>query len=442
MALWIPAFWIGIIGSRPISAWLGLGGAANELDGSPADRLLYTVLIFAALVVLVRRQVNWLDVLARNRWLSIYFIYLGISTVWADHPFVSLKRWIKDIGNLLMVLVVLSEADPASAMKNVLLKCCSFLVPMSVLYIRYYPQMGRYFDRWSWQYSYGGVTTDKNSLGMSLFLCGIGLFWSFMDIWAQRASHKKDIFAHLLLILMCLWLWHTANCATSLACSVVGLVLLVALRKPVIQTFVQRVGFLGLFIPFLIIVSLSLVFNPFELLTSVLGRDMTFTGRTLIWQRVLHFDINPIFGAGYFSFWDGPRADEISNDLGFFFRIQEAHDGYLETYLNGGLIGLTLILTVLFGGFRKAASRVGVGGSFDAFRLAIIFGLIFYNVTESGLCGLETLWIALLLVVVEPLPSAALKKAEDCKYGGNDDERTTDGNDSICSSISAASCPG
>lgn len=431
--------WIGVVGSRPVSVWFGLSaGAVSESDGSPVDRLLYSVLILAALVVLVRRQVNWLDVLARNKWLCLYFIYLGISTTWADDPFVSVKRWIKDVGNLLMVLVILTESDPSSAMKCVLLRCCSFWVPMSVLYIKYYPQMGRYLDPWIWQYSYGGVTTDKNALGTSLFLCGVGLFWSFMDIWDQKTKSKKDIFAHLLLIFMCLWLWHIANCATSLACSVIGFAFLFALRRPAVRTIVQRVGFLGLFIPFLILLTLSFLFNPVGLLASMLGRDMTFTGRTFIWQRALQSDINPIFGAGYFSFWDAPRAEKISSDLGFFFRIKEAHDGYLETYLNSGLIGLALILIVIFGGFGKAARSVGSGNSVDAFRFAVFFGIIFYNITESGLCGLQTLWITLLLVVVEPLSSTASKKAEDSEYSGDDGERFEGGNDFIRSPAPAA----
>ncbi len=432
-ALWIPVLWITIIASRPVSVWLGynVGNADIDQEGSPIDRYFYLILILAAFLVLQRRNISWKSLIAQNKWLAAYFIYLGISVLWADDPFVSFKRWIKEIGNICMVAIILSEQDPAVALKSVLFRCSCFLIPLSVLYIKYYPDLGRYFDRWTWQYSYGGVTTNKNSLGMGLFLCGMGLFWSFIDIWRRRAEHKKDVIAHLLLIIMCLWLWHIANSATSLACSLIGVTVLIGMRMPALRNAVQRVGLFGFFIPLISILILNALFNPLEIATESLGRNMTFTGRTFIWQRVLKSDINPLIGAGYCSFWEGARADRISEDLGFFFRLQEAHNGYLEVYLNSGLIGLALILGVLFSNFRKAAMRVGGGNSFDAFRLAILMGVIIYNMTESQFAGLQVLWISLLLVVVEPLASSVLNANKSFDFSGDGVNKSESDNNSV-----------
>ena len=59
---------------------------------------------------------------------------------------------------------------------------------------------------------------------------------------------------------------------------------------------------------------------------------------------------NPLVGTGYESFWLGPRLKDVWAQTGA--GINEAHNGYLEVYLNQGLIGL-----VLLGGFLIASYR-------------------------------------------------------------------------------------
>ena len=51
--------------------------------------------------------------------------------------------------------------------------------------------------------------------------------------------------------------------------------------------------------------------------------------------------INPIFGTGFESFWLGKRLEQLQGI--FFFFPNEAHNGYLEVYLNLGLMGLFIV---------------------------------------------------------------------------------------------------
>jgi O-antigen ligase len=400
-SLWIPVLWLSIIGSRPASSWLGLVPANADSEGSPYDRLVFLALIFGAFVVLIRRKVSWAKVAAGNKWLFLLLLYLGISTLWADDPFVSFKRWFKEIGNISMVLVILSEEDPASAVKSVLFRCSVFLIPTSVLLIKYYPDLGRYYNPFIWTYSYGGVTTDKNALGMTLFACATGLYWGLFDLWSQRARHRQEIIAHLLLMGMCLYLFAKANCATALTCSTLGAGILSAMKVPKFQNALQRVGLWGLIGIALLTLLLNAIFNTVEAVVEGLGRNMTLTGRTDIWREVLRVPIDPWIGAGYFNFWQPERAESVSTALGFFFTIKEAHDGYLEVYLNSGLIGLTLVAIVLLGSARRIINELGADDSLQAFRFAVLVGAMLYNITESALCGLVMLWVMLLLVFMK-----------------------------------------
>lgn len=419
-ALWIPILWLCIIGSRPASSWLGMEPANADSEGSPFDRLVFLALILAAFVVLMRRKVSWMKVAGANKWLFLLLIYLGISTLWTDDPFVSFKRWIKEIGNVAMVLVVLSEDDPASAIKSVLFRCAVFLIPTSVLLIKYYPDLGRYYNPFIWTYSYGGVTTDKNALGMTLFTCAFGVYWGLFDLWSRRSKYRQEIAAHLLLLVMCLYLFGKANCATALACSTLGAGILSAMKVSAFRNALHRMGLWGLTILALITLALNAVFNPVQAVVEGLGRNMTFTGRTDIWREVLKIHIDPLIGAGYYNFWQPERAEVVSSALGFFFTIKEAHDGYLEVYLNSGLIGLTLIIILLLGSANRIIKELGMGDSYQAFRFAVLVGGMIYNITESAFCGLVLLWVMLQLVIMNfPRVSNAVA---DAKFAADNEE--------------------
>src|SRR5262245_12206928 len=115
-ALWIPTAWLAIGASRSISEWLGASMAMQSpdeyLDGSFLDALVFAGLELAAVNVLAGRRGRCRDILRSNGPLLVFFAYCLISVVWSDYPFVAFKRWTKAVGNLLMVLVIVTDPDP------------------------------------------------------------------------------------------------------------------------------------------------------------------------------------------------------------------------------------------------------------------------------------------------------------------------------------------
>src|SRR4051812_26825818 len=76
-ALLIPELWIAILASRPISTWLGGGGAESDMDSNVINTLTFGLLIFLALIVLNRRGVDWGGVIGNNKALFLMFLFLG-----------------------------------------------------------------------------------------------------------------------------------------------------------------------------------------------------------------------------------------------------------------------------------------------------------------------------------------------------------------------------
>ncbi len=59
-ALWLPITWLAIVGSRPVTLWLGIRSGylsvQQQMDGSPVDRLVYEILLALGIVVLMKRR--------------------------------------------------------------------------------------------------------------------------------------------------------------------------------------------------------------------------------------------------------------------------------------------------------------------------------------------------------------------------------------------------
>ena len=107
-ALWVPVIWIFITATRLPSQWLGVrvGLAAQALEeGNPLDRIIFFALDSAGdrhPDIEVFRMGRFL---ARNVALMAFLSFALVSVVWSDFPFVSFKRWFRDLGNYLVILV-------------------------------------------------------------------------------------------------------------------------------------------------------------------------------------------------------------------------------------------------------------------------------------------------------------------------------------------------
>jgi O-antigen ligase len=121
-------------------------------------------------------------------------------------------------------------------------------------------------------------------------------------------------------------------------------------------------------------------------LASAVGKDPTLTDRTKIWAFLLSMHTNPVVGTGFESFWIGPRLQWFWNNAGLG-HINEAHDGYLQIYLELGWVGLALLAIFLLAAYRKICHQLDSSSSIALLGLAVWTALLFYNVTETAFEG-------------------------------------------------------
>jgi exopolysaccharide production protein ExoQ len=399
LALWIPVIWIAILGSRLPSQWLGgnLGRVAEAMEeGSGLDRAVYTFLMLLAFGVLVSRSLAWGRVLVLNAVLVAALCFALLSVLWSEYPFVTFKRWGRDLGVYLMILVTLTDPRPYEAIRTVLRRTCYLLIPLSILLNKYFPHLAKEYDSWTGLGYYMGAATSKNMLGLLCMVSGLFFFWDTLTRWAHRKERRTQriICVNIAFIAMTLWLLREAGSASSNVCLVLGCLIIAAAHS---KFFRRHPTVLMTLIPIGISLYLLLEFvfgiDIIAALAELVGRNPDLTGRTKIWRVVLSTNTNPIVGTGYESFWLGPRLLWIWQQVG---PINEAHNGYLEVYLNLGLIGLLLLVAFLITSYLTIVRVTKASPTNGSLSLALWTILLFYNVTESSFQP-QLLWSVFLL---------------------------------------------
>lgn len=397
---WIVVAWLFIHGTRPVSVWLGLEGSNSRDEGNPVEASINLVLIVAAVMVLLRRRIQWPELIKANKWLFVIYIFWFMSILWSDYSFITFKRLFKEVGNIFMVLIVLTDRDSSETIRAVCVRFAYICIPLSIILIRYYPQWGRTFVGYHRDtLMYTGVTTQKNLLGVLVLVSALFVLWDILEHRGKKppATDKLIYTSNVLILLMCWYLLLLINSATSLVCAVVGTVLFLTFGLPSFRQHPARIEVFGLSAA-VILALLDSVFDIRKAFVESLGRNMTLTTRTEIWEIVRDYQDNPLVGQGFESFWAGERLEVLADKT---FGIIQAHNGYLETYLNGGLIGVGLLVIVLFSAYKRLRKKLVSGKRENCIRFTIFLTAIIYNYTEASFFKLGALWFVTSFAILE-----------------------------------------
>lgn len=385
-AVWVPTLWLMLCGSKPLGRWFGSGASmvmvGNEEAGSPHDRLVLSILIILALLIVYRRRIKWSWILKDNFWLILLFLYLGSSILWSDFPLVSFKRWMRLCGAIPIALVVLSERSPLKALESVFRRCAYVLIPFSLLLIKYFPDFGVEYSREGTK-MWVGVASQKNSLGVICALSAFLIVWAFLREWraGDLFKSRSQAFAEGLVLAIAMFLLHGfrgAYPATAIGFLIVGVASLLLLYR-----MKNNVRHMATFLVLMVAVGLLCLFFGGSLVptvTSAFQRDESFTGRSDIWRMVLDVaSRNSLLGVGYGGYW-GLQDEEIHSTVG----VTESHSGYLDVYLEVGIVGILLLLAFLLAHYRRALGELNHAYDWALFGISLLMMTLIHNFTESN----------------------------------------------------------
>ncbi len=226
-------------------------------------------------------------------------------------------------------------------------------------------------DRGTWH----GIFTDRTGCAKCLvFLLSAGVTF----VPSKRRLHQAGYFVLLLFLLV---MAHavssflvTAIWAVSLSFLAVRSKLQKRTRLLVTMLFSGGVSVCGFFLIFVL-----------PLILQALGRDVTLSGRTVVWKAVMLSIVKrPWLGYGFYAFWQGAKGESAVIIAMLHWVFGYAHNGILEIALQLGVVGVVLFLASLVQALRNASVCIKNGALPQVqWFVSIIILTILYNSDEA-----------------------------------------------------------
>jgi O-antigen ligase len=438
--LFWPTLWYLVVATRPIGVWLELwgvslsGGSDDPTEGSAIDRYFFLSLTLIGLRILSKRGFSWRQAVQQNRALFFLVLLMAVSICWSQYSFVSFKRFIKVVGSIVMACVVVSQTDPLEALLTILRRCLYIHLPISIICTRYFRDIGVSFDYSGESESWQGISTTKNVMGQVAMMGALYFFWEVRRNWRLLGWRSY----HMIYLAMAIYLLKGSEKAismTSVSVCIFALITFLTVqslraRVPSARAFIWTMFGATAALILLVVVHSIVLFPADSALGQVitlLGRDITLTDRTYIWSDVYAAaSRSPLLGVGFGGFWIG-RLANIPWNANMTWVLGQAHSGYVDTYLQLGLVGSFLLVVLLFTTLPRLLASLSQEFNYASFRITLFLTILFVNITESTyLRGDHHLWFIFMVVLLDvPRRAQTLHPTEATPTNRTSDEPTS-----------------
>jgi exopolysaccharide production protein ExoQ len=355
--------------------------------------MIFLALILAAGVILIRRR-NVLSAFIRaNRGIYILYAYMLLSVAWSIYPEVSLKRYIKMCGCLMMAFLVASEENPSKALEHVFRRYVAVCLALSLFYVKTDRSIG-YMISVHGDHFMAGIANHKNDLGI------LGVYaLTFLVIRALR-NWPTINYLDTALILVNAYFLSRARSTTALVLAFFGVALILGLKAVGSFRRVALVIVISLIValPILVITMNSPGSVVSGAFFSSTGKDATLTGRIPMWKDLIRFGRKDlVLGSGYESYWARYYKEIWAK---WTFLPISAHNGYVEVLLNLGFLGFTIVIYVISRALSLLSSKDSLSRPNGHWILVILILFIISNLTESWLICMSLGWNLFLMALV------------------------------------------
>lgn len=210
------------------------------------------------------------------------------------------------------------------------------------------------------------------------------LFISIYQSYKKEQRFRKSIFVIMAVSIVDVAFSQASGATISLiAIFVLSIVILNLYRRKLrhVRRFLAFILDHRIFITTYIAITFIVVIVNYTLLMSkvadIIGKDMTFTGRTFIWKACMEQIISsPILGKGY---WTALQYESITMKLGVYGGTN-AHNAILTILMDGGMLALAVYLMIYLLSMRSTKER----SQFDMLAVTIIYVTWILGVSSSA----------------------------------------------------------
>lgn len=378
-----------------------LNGAPPGGDTATMDRTVKIITIVVSLIIMATRWSSTRLLLKNiNPGLVAFMVIIPMSTAWSISPNDTILRSVT-LGSI----VLLCMAIPLVGWERRRLQLVTIppvmyvLVASLVLGAMYPDRITEIGDDLSQKGAWHGITYTKNLFGM---MASIGVILCF-NVWLARAARPMWSLLGTAIGFACLLL---SRSSTSLMATGIALGFMVlVMRVPVIKNRYSGVVAISIATALIlfqlwiqrVIPGISVILSA---ITSLTGKDATFSARTIIWEIIKeHAQGAPWLGTGYGAYWIGPTPNSPSNVFMWrmFFYPTESHNGYLEILNDLGRLGLLCLAVFLVSYIWQAIKLMRFDRAQGALYLALLYQQMVMNMSESEWFARSSTFTVLLL---------------------------------------------
>lgn len=338
-----------------------------------SNQIVYSSIFLLSIVFIVLRHKEFFDFLKKESYLSILMIWMLLSIFWSNYFFVSFKRYFQLLTLVLVLINAVVFIDRKELFKY--LKILFYIyVPLNLFSVFFIPQaIDPAFNTWR------GMSYSKNLFGQ----IGIVILLFCTTIYFLETKRLQKIGVLITGFIAIVFVVMSVSSTSIISLMIIFFFAIAFLLDRVFRPLKIKYIYTSIILPFLILIFFSsMVFYPeiFDTLTTLVGKDPTFTGRTALWNDILNYaQKHLIWGCGYGGFW---VVD--SENIKLLYKVynwlpNEAHNGFIDLTNELGIIGIGLFLILILVNIFRAIKIE------DRVALLVVITVLVTNYTESSL---------------------------------------------------------
>ncbi|WP_019503541.1 O-antigen ligase [Pleurocapsa sp. PCC 7319] len=400
-------FYSGGVLAVVLSGGISQGDLQQDFD-TGLIRLVFSLIYVITFFLLVLMWKKIVYFASRN---ILFWVLIGLtfaSIFWSYVPDVTLRRLVALIGTTMFGIYLSSKYSIEQQLK-MLVWTYGIAVFLSFLFVIALPQYG--LESGTHEGLWRGIYSHKNTLGVNMATSSI-IFW-IMAINSQENRHLLWIGFYSSIILVIL----------SGASSALANVFIIIVIYFFCQIFRLR---LTIQIPLLICLLITgvwmniLVTSNLDFLLGLLGKDITLTGRTELWQLTWQSIQKEYWlGYGYRAFWTEGNSEASIINTTLSWIVPHAHNGLLQLWTNLGLLGVLIYLAGFLTIFMTAFMQFQQNKQWEFCWIILFLSfVILTNTTEQNLLRENNIvWV---LYVATYFSMGLLKKTSKLPRISND----------------------